>query len=655
MPKPKTLSIISVPSVMLMLFIAFLLTHSPNTHAQGANNYQESADYARQIQGSGMDTLKNFNGEAMLPNYNPNPDATQYYGGVTLSGDSSLKTDASTEWSNNDVASSITESFSNRPSDLISPDAPFLQAGKEVENNAETLMGETGAQCSAQIVNRSEFKNYTCERDVQVENFCIREATLKDNASVETVKKTVKKTVTLIYSRDQAQWVASFPIEGDGHIISVAVDSDNIVIDPTYQCGSKVNASCKNAVTQSISVFNKTFPVTVVTYPSIYDKCIGGKNEHCTTVRKSGTGSLHERADVDIDVTQGQRITVSKSINYPFTSINSESAVTVTYVIEETVSANKPEVVWVESCPFNKDEGTQIASECISPGGTKSIIVDGKEFSFTEACWSYKDTWLLQPVDVGSCSSLMSDKSCTLSSRQCAFYDEESGTCLHEYATFSCETRTNGKQMICGGEAFCLDGECDKTQNNANNDFAQAVSELAALAAAGKDVAEIDNVDVRAFTGAAKYCKKFAVGFSNCCADSGWGNNMGLASCSSDEKALGKAKEKQLIISIGEFCSKKVLGVCLEKKRSYCQFDSKLAQIVQQQGRNGQLHIGFGGAKSPDCRGISVDELQAIDFDRLDFTPFMEDLMNNQNIPGNEELTEKTAQRIKELLTQSVK
>jgi conjugal transfer mating pair stabilization protein TraN len=48
------------------------------------------------------------------------------------------------------------------------------------------------------------------------------------------------------------------------------------------------------------------------------------------------------------------------------------------------------------------------------------------------------------------------------------------------------------------------------------------------------------------------------------------------------------------------------------EKRSYCQFDSKLAQIVQQQGRNGQLHIGFGGASSPDCRGITVAELQGL-------------------------------------------
>jgi conjugal transfer mating pair stabilization protein TraN len=46
-------------------------------------------------------------------------------------------------------------------------------------------------------------------------------------------------------------------------------------------------------------------------------------------------------------------------------------------------------------------------------------------------------------------------------------------------------------------------------------------------------------------------------------------------------------------------------------------------------------------------------ELQGINFNRLDFANFMEDLMNNQKIPDNAELTEKTKQRIKELLTQS--
>ncbi len=86
------------------------------------------------------------------------------------------------------------------------------------------------------------------------------------------------------------------------------------------------------------------------------------------------------------------------------------------------------------------------------------------------------------------------------------------------------------------GDVFCLDGECDKAQSGKSNDFAEAVSQLAALAAAGKDVAALNGVDVRAFTGQAKFCKKAAAGYSNCCKDSGWGQDIGLAKCSSDEK-----------------------------------------------------------------------------------------------------------------------
>lgn len=42
------------------------------------------------------------------------------------------------------------------------------------------------------------------------------------------------------------------------------------------------------------------------------------------------------------------------------------------------------------------------------------------------------------------------------------------------------------------GDVFCLDGECDKAQSGQSNDFAEAVSQLAALAAAGKDVAALN-------------------------------------------------------------------------------------------------------------------------------------------------------------------
>jgi conjugal transfer mating pair stabilization protein TraN len=183
--------------------------------------------------------------------------------------------------------------------------------------------------------------------------------------------------------------------------------------------------------------------------------------------------------------------------------------------------------------------------------------------------------------------------------------------------------------------------------------FAHAVSQLAAVAAAGKDVADLNDINVKAFTGRGQSCKKFAAGFNNCCKDSGWGADLGLSSCSSEEKALGQAKERKLTVDVGEYCSKKVLGICLEKKRSYCVFDSKLAQIIQQQGRQWQLGIGFGAAESPDCRGISVEELQSIKFDRVDFSNFKEDLNSGSAVPGDNDLLDRVKKQIEAQLNKN--
>lgn len=300
---------------------------------------------------------------------------------------------------------------------------------------------------------------------------------------------------------------------------------------------------------------------------------------------------------------------------------------------------------------FDSDKASSAARAAWGNSSYKIILKQSAK-EFAKYNQLYRDTYVTQSADKGTCQTYTDNPACTLVSHQCAFYSEE-GACLHEYATYSCESKTSGKVMVCGGDVFCLDGECDKAQSGQSNDFAEAVSQLAALAAAGKDVAALNGGDVRAFTGQAKFCKKAAAGYSNCCKDSGWGQDIGLAKCSSDEKALAKAKSNKLTVSVGEFCSKKVLGVCLEKKRSYCQFDSKLAQIVQQQGRNGQLRISFGSAKHPDCRGITVDELQKIQFNRLDFTNFYEDLMNNQKIPDSGVLTQKVKEQIADQLKQA--
>ncbi|EPN3725012.1 conjugal transfer protein TraN, partial [Escherichia coli] len=93
-----------------------------------------------------------------------------------------------------------------------------------------------------------------------------------------------------------------------------------------------------------------------------------------------------------------------------------------------------PRVEWVESCPFNKADGVLKGTECSEPGGTKTGVMEGKTWSITQACWAYRDKYVTQSADNGTCQKYVDNPACTLASRQCAFYSDE-GACLHEYAT----------------------------------------------------------------------------------------------------------------------------------------------------------------------------------------------------------------------------
>jgi len=604
--------------LMSMLAIATTMA-SVNAFADADAQYRAGADFARQVQGQGESSLKNFNPSASIPNYTASPGEKKYYGGVTATGDGALKADGTTGWTTNEATKAVTDSFVNNPKEPISPDAPFIKASQDVQSRADTIIGKTGqTQCEAQNISRSEFTNYTCERDLLVEQACTRTASITGHyEDTSETKQIVIQSQNISFASSEAGYTGTWTAPVTGKVVAATA---------TYSWNKRLAFSNPNWFMRVTTPFG----------------LISMDND---------TGSLALSSGMQLKKGAGMVFSIRTRRNNPTTDSiwkhsNMRYSFTVTLQIEIPAKKWVPDVVWNESCPFSKSEGTLKKTECIEPGSTKTVVVDGVSYPVTQACWKYKDTYMTQAADNGTCKTYMNNPACTLASRTCAFTAEDGSGCLHEYATYSCETRTSGQVMICGGDTFCLDGDCERAQNGKNNDFAPVVSALAALAAAGKDVAAINSVNVRAFTGSAKFCKKFAAGFSNCCKDGGWGQDVGLARCSSEEKALGKAKENKLTVSIGEFCSKKVLGVCLEKKRGYCQFDSKLAQIVQQQGRNGQLHIGFGKASSPDCRGITQTELQQINFEALDFSNFFDDLQKNKKIPDNDTLTKRVREEI---------
>lgn len=90
--------------------------------------------------------------------------------------------------------------------------------------------------------------------------------------------------------------------------------------------------------------------------------------------------------------------------------------------------------------------------------------------------------------------------------------------------------------------------------------------------------------------------------------------------CEPKEQTLMLKKGQKLCHYVGTYCSKKVV-TCVERKESYCCYNSPLARILQEQGRP-QLGKGWGSAQNPQCEGFTQDELERLDFDAMDLSEF---------------------------------
>jgi len=104
--------------------------------------------------------------------------------------------------------------------------------------------------------------------------------------------------------------------------------------------------------------------------------------------------------------------------------------------------------------------------------------------------------------------------------------------------------------------------------------------------------------------------------------------------CDQAENLLAVRRGQNLCVHAGSYCSSRFLGACLTRKQSHCCFNSRLARIVNEQGR-AQLGRGYGDARSPDCGGLTVDELQRLDFGRMDLSEFYAEIVAKvPDVPG---------------------
>lgn len=123
----------------------------------------------------------------------------------------------------------------------------------------------------------------------------------------------------------------------------------------------------------------------------------------------------------------------------------------------------------------------------------------------------------------------------------------------------------------------------------------------------------------------------------------------GILSCEQAEQVLAMKRDNRLCHSLGSYCSAKlpIIGVCIETTQSYCCFNSRLARILNEQGR-AQLGRGWGSAQSPDCSGFTLAQLQSLDFSRMDLSEFYAEIA--PTLPNASAISARAQQKIQSTL-----
>lgn len=285
--------------------------------------------------------------------------------------------------------------------------------------------------------------------------------------------------------------------------------------------------------------------------------------------------------------------------------------------------------VWSSNCGAMDTKDLQcrlIKQTC--PKGTETRVITATQGperipiqkSVTRECWRYEYTYECAHGFSTACESLR-DSICEQIGSKCLH--EKAGECTQWEQTYRCPITQSLSQEQVSREGYTLPQAESGASSTPNTDMPEAIARLTVL----KDIQDVmqansklkDTSGLQIFKGNDRRCTIAFGGFKNCCAKKGLGLSLKLAHCDAEEKELAESQKRRLCVKIGTYCAEKILGKCIRKKTSYCCFPTKLSRIIHEQGR-GQLRIGWGEPKHPECRGFTVTELSRIDFEKLDLS-----------------------------------
>ena len=554
---------------VLMSVLGLVVWTMPHANTT-ADDFPALKAYAKSLRSTPLNAMNQFNPNVQFKDYNEHPAETSFYKGVDV--DEANLTNAANEALKQDAGGKVVvENFGKNQFEINKENA-FIQEAMRIEAESYAIthgISNDRVHCDAKpkMQCTPTFHEESCSTSrILPEEQCLKKRVVK--VASENIHQAIQAVVTI-----HKNFKGSIAI----NLVTGAMSN---VVGGSLSSRLQLHHECQSMSITIHSIFNNNKPakwVDVIGLPSC---------------QNNGWLTLH--------------ITHSFKREYPLQISLTGHAATGAFVAEEH---------WESNCgalDAKVQEGLCSVKEERCTDTTNPRVIDG--LPVTRDCWESSATYACHSVIADECLA-QKERGCLQMSSRC---DRNSDNGCIQYAqVYQCPDKTCPPVIECMQDVFCADGECVDKVSTQNTNFGKDIAPLAATNAVGR---EFSATQASLFGGHVAQCKIWALDVIDCCSDKGWGKAIDLVHCRDEDKKLGEAKLNYLAHYLGEFCATEVLGVCLEHKRTYCVFDSKMARIIQEEGRLKQLNPeALGNAKHPTCAGLSMNELQRLDLGIVEF------------------------------------
>jgi conjugal transfer mating pair stabilization protein TraN len=104
--------------------------------------------------------------------------------------------------------------------------------------------------------------------------------------------------------------------------------------------------------------------------------------------------------------------------------------------------------------------------------------------------------------------------------------------------------------------------------------------------------------------------------------------------CEEEEFLLAARREMLACTRIGTYCATDSAFGCIETRDAYCCYDSPLGRIVME-GASTQFSLDLGTPEQPNCQGLTIAQVAALNWDEIDLGQWYGILAANGVIPNS--------------------